>query len=196
MTLYFFFGTVLMIPLIMLPWLVGDRRVRFLLITGGIFAVGLLANAFTVPHYLAPAAALLYALLLQAMRHLRQWRPGGQSAGLFLVRIIPALSVMLCAIHVAWIPLDSSSGVARAAVQRQLEALPGRQLAIVRYAPQHNPLSVEWVYNAAAIDAAKVVWARQMAPDLDHRLIDYFKDRNVWLVEPDCKPPKVSAYVF
>ena len=57
-------------------------------------------------------------------------------------------------------------------------------------------LSVEWVYNAADIDSAKVVWARDMTPALNRELIGYFKDRRMWLVEPDCDPPKVSNYAF
>jgi hypothetical protein len=194
MVLYFFFGAILTIPLFMLPAVLCDRRMRFLLWTGGFYAVGLLANAFSVPHYFAPATALFYAVLLQAMRHLRQWRHGTQQPGLFLVRCIPVLCVMLSVIHIAWIPLTSTAGPVRAKIQQQLETIPGRQLAIVRYTPEHKPLSMEWVYNAANIDAAKVVWAREMTPALDQQLIEYFKDRQVWLVEPDCTPPRVSKY--
>jgi hypothetical protein len=56
-------------------------------------------------------------------------------------------------------------------------------------------LGVEWVYNAADIDAAKVVWAREMSPDRNRELMTYFSNRKVWLVEPDCTPVRVSAYV-
>jgi hypothetical protein len=83
----------------------------------------------------------------------------------------------------------------RARIQQELENYPGPQLAIVRYAPEHNPLSVEWVYNAADIDAAKVVWAREMASVQNRELIRYFNNRKVWLVEPDSARVKVSPYV-
>ena len=65
-----------------------------------------------------------------------------------------------------------------------LENLPGKQLAIVRYSPNHSSLD-EWVYNAADIDNSKVIWAREMdnADNLD--LIRYYKNRTVWLVQPD-----------
>jgi hypothetical protein len=130
------------------------------------------------------------------MRHLRLWRPGGQPVGRFLVSVIPATCVVLCVIHLVQVPPSSNAALQRAKVQQELESIPGRQLAIVRYPPQHNPLSVEWVYNAADIDSAKVVWARDMTPALNRELIGYFKDRRMWLVEPDCDPPKVSNYAF
>lgn len=71
--------------------------------------------------------------------------------------------------------------------------MPGRQLMVVRYNANHNP-DVEWVYNEADIDNAKVVWAHEMDEGRNHKLITYFKDRRVWLVEPDETPPKLSPY--
>jgi hypothetical protein len=41
----------------------------------------------------------------------------------------------------------------------------------------------ELVYNEADIDGARVVWAREMDPLQTSRLIEYFKDREVWLAE-------------
>ncbi len=58
----------------------------------------------------------------------------------------------------------------------------------------HHKVIFDWVYNGADIDSEKVVWAREMGPDQDAELIRYFKDRHVWLVEPDEKPPKLSPY--
>ena len=48
----------------------------------------------------------------------------------------------------------------RGAVLANLKQLPGDQLVIVRYKPEHNAFA-EWVYNEPDIDAAKVVWARE-----------------------------------
>ena len=75
----------------------------------------------------------------------------------------------------------------------QLKNRPERQLAIVRYKPDHDSLS-EWVYNEADIDNSRVVWAREMSADANRKLIEYFKDRQVWLVEADEKSPKLSPY--
>jgi hypothetical protein len=81
----------------------------------------------------------------------------------------------------------------RAQFESQLNASPGEHLLIVRYAPEHNS-DREWVYNAADIDRAKIVWAREI-PGMDiHPLLDYFRERRVWLVEPDAVPPRLTPY--
>jgi hypothetical protein len=74
-----------------------------------------------------------------------------------------------------------------------MERREGKQLVIVRYKPDHK-VNDEWVYNEPDIDAAKVVWARDMGASQNEELIRYFKDRQAWLVEPDEKPPRLSPY--
>jgi hypothetical protein len=193
MLLVFFLGPLLMIPLLALPKVLRDRRIYFLLIAGAFFMAGCFANAFSVPHYLAPVTALIYAVLLQSMRHLRLWRPGGQHVGLFLVRAVILLCIATFAIDIARTVSMPKTDLPRTQVLHSLENIPGRQLAIVRYAPRHDPMA-EWVYNTSQIEDAKVVWARDMGPVANAALLSYFKDRRPWLVEPDCKPPKVSPY--
>jgi hypothetical protein len=205
----FFFGVALLVPLMMLPWVLRDRRVRFLILTSCVVGAGLSLNAWLFPHYLAPFAGALYVISLQSMRHLRLWRPGGRPSGLFLVRATTVICLALVVVRSAAAPLKISIGrwpstfmwygtepvgLARARIQTQLESYPGRQLAIVRYAHDHIPFD-DWVYNAADIDKSKVAWAREpdsgIAPT---ELLRYFHDRRVWLVEPDLIPPTVSPY--
>ncbi len=205
----FFLGFALLPAVGMLPWVLRDGRIRFLLVSGAIFAIGLAAETWLIPHYVAPFTAAFYAILLQCLRHLRVWRPGGRPSGLFLVRAIPALCLVLailCAfaqqLHIQRSPDRGSTqawygtrplGLERAHVVAELESHPGPQLAIVRYSPQHDSL-IEWVYNAADIDRSKVVWAREMNPADNQNLLNYYNGRTAWLVEPDSKPPRVSPY--
>jgi hypothetical protein len=84
-------------------------------------------------------------------------------------------------------------GTERFRVAGGLEQLPGKQLAVVRYSSKHNPFD-EWVYNSADIDGSKVIWAREMDEANNLELIKYYRDRHVWLVEPDSTPATVSPY--
>ena len=82
----------------------------------------------------------------------------------------------------------------RARVQTTLESKPGLQLALVRY--RHDRLQpVDWVANLANIDSQKVIWANDLELKQNQELIEYFKDRKVWLVEPDKLPQQqISPY--
>jgi hypothetical protein len=50
------------------------------------------------------------------------------------------------------------------------------------------------VYNGAEIDAAKVLWARELDPEQNANLFAYFKDRKVWLVTPDADNADLEPY--
>lgn len=81
----------------------------------------------------------------------------------------------------------------RPRIEAQLNALPGRHLVIVRYGPAHN-VEGEWVYNRAHIDDAKIVWAREIPGISLDPLLDYFRNRQVWLVEADASPPVLIPF--
>jgi murein tripeptide amidase MpaA len=72
-------------------------------------------------------------------------------------------------------------------VERRFRELGGRYLVLVRYRDHNQPVLIhnEWVYNSAQIDQSQVVWARELDEEHNRRLLDYFKDRQVWLVNPD-----------
>ena len=72
-----------------------DRRIRFLVVGVLVLSAGLVIEIFMLPHYLAPFTAAFYAIGLQMMRHLRQWRPEGRPMGLALVRLTVVLCVLM-----------------------------------------------------------------------------------------------------
>lgn len=194
----FYLGPVLTIPLLALPWTLRDRRIRRLMVTGMFSVIGVVVVTFFIPHYVAVITAIIIALVLQSMRHLRLWRPEGRAIGTALVRALVMLSVVLIPLHAwLWARGDTknlaSIGPQRARIMIALEALPDKQLVIVRYRPQHDPLQ-EWVYNDADIDGSKVVWARDMGPEQNRELIHYYKDRRVWVVEVDDRTAKLDEY--
>jgi hypothetical protein len=211
----FFLGPILALPLVLIlainPWQFLRKsttgKTGFLVAVCGATFIGAALPIYFIPHYVAPITAAIYALVLQAMRHLRLWRWRGRQAGLGLVRAIPATCLLLFLLRafapqlhiptpVEWKHTWESEhfqNLDRARALAQLEALPGDQLVIVRYNRYHD-VNNEWVYNRADIDAAKIVWARDMGDSGNAELIRYFPQRRVWLAEPDLAPPRLSPY--
>ena len=81
----------------------------------------------------------------------------------------------------------------RARVLAELNSYPGEQLVLVRYS-SHPTARYEWVYNEADVNRAKVVWARDMGESQNRELIGYYKNRHIWLAEPDNEGTELSLY--
>jgi hypothetical protein len=190
---YYFWITYLVAPLpfllIALPCAARDRRLRVPWLIGGIFVIGLAVEVWFMPHYFAPAAALLYLILMQCARHLRwfQWR--GRPVGIALVRAIcvvylatAVLRIGLAVTHVHPEKEWQHGDMERAAIVRELDALTGQQVVLVSYAPDFD-LDREWVYNGADIDGQKIIWARDMGMEKNRELLDYYRGRKFWTVE-------------
>jgi len=220
-TLYL--GVVLTLPLLMalgtVPYGFSWRNInpdtRFLLVVCGALMAGstvAIKGAWFLPHYAAPITSAILALVLKAMRRVRDLEWSGRAAGVFITRAVPLICLLLLALRAGagplhiplpgvWpaggIPSWCSPGhhnMARASTLKRLSQYPGSQLVIVRYAPDHEICYHEFVYNEADVDRAKVVWARDMGVAKNAELINYFKDRHVWLLEPDEDPPRLSRY--
>jgi hypothetical protein len=207
----FFTGFALIPPLFMARRVFLDRRIRFLVVCVVVLAGGMAIEVYLLPYYMAPFTAALYAVGLQLMRHLRVWRLGKNPVGLALVRFMIASCFVMAVVRVAAGPLHLGPqewptggwdltwygpqhfGTERAGIEARLSQLPGDQLAIVRYGDNHH-IYDEWVYNGPNIDGSKVVWAREMDAADNLELIHYYGNRQVWLIEPDAIPARISPY--
>ncbi len=198
----FYLGPLLTLPLLALPWVLRQPKMRLPVTICAAMVVGFAIQTWTLPHYFSPAVGALYILLVQCLRQLWHWRSrriGPEIIGPSLVRAIPVLAcamillrVTAAGAHVQIEPAWPRGDLERANILRQLQRRPGLQLVIVRYAPHHDPVR-EWVYNEANIDAAKVVWARDMGKDGNQELLNYFHDRKVWVVEADRPMPQLLS---
>jgi hypothetical protein len=211
----FFLGPGLTLPFMMVaiprPNGVSDEGVSpntwLLLVVCFVLSAAVLLPIYFSPHYAAVMTCGIYALILLAMRRLRQWQWRGKDSGLFIVRAITFICVVMLALRLAasplHIPLPSQHWptwctqgdqlLERARIQAQMNNYGGKQLLLVRYLPSHDPHH-EWVYNASDIDTSKIVWAHDMGRDKNQELLDYFRGRHVWLFEPDEFPVKLSPY--
>jgi hypothetical protein len=194
----FYCGPLLTIPLLAFPWILRDKKMRFPIVAGAFFLLGLAVETWTLPHYVAPATGLIYLVLMQCMRHLRLWPWHGRPISVALVRAIPTIACAMillrvgaAASHTQIEPAWPRGNLDRVAMARELEATPGRHLVIVSYGPRHD-VDWEWVYNAAVIDDARIVWVREMGSQEDQELLRYFHDRKVWRLNGDQSPARLE----
>jgi hypothetical protein len=113
----------------------------------------------------------------------------GRPVGAALSRAAVACLVLDAAIHVSHHVCDPllwtcKGDPSRAAVVERLSHTPGKHLVIVRYPEGYN-VHDDWVFNGADIDSAKLLWAREINPQQNQKLFDYFSDRRIWLIEPE-----------
>ena len=150
-------------------------------------AVGLVLETWRFhSHYIAPVVPLAFFLIAQAIRRSWQWTPGTRAPGKILAVGLPPLVLAMAAAGSIGPPGPLEHWAEqRAALQKRLESLPGRQLVIVHYGPRHD-FYEEWVQNRAELQRAPVVWARERSREEDCQLIASYGGRTVWLLDADC----------
>ena len=208
----FFFLPALYIALVAFLFTLRDWRSRYVAGALAIFALGTNLFPYLLPHYLAAVTCLFVLAAILGLERLSRVQIGKFRVGAESVKII----ALLCSAQFfLWYGahLFEKTGVARALepyetwdainhgdphgrmeVDRQLAAIPGKLLVFVQYAPNHI-FQNEWVWNAADIDASRIIWARDLGPAENAKLIAYYPDRAFWLLQPDVKPPKLERYV-
>jgi len=181
-----------------------SRRVRVLPIALLLLAAGLLVEAWPPqPHYASPGMCAMIAVALYGLRLLRTWRPRRMPAGLMASRAIVFLML-------AWTMLPTARALVnpfsleprvgeralqfeRARLQAYLEGLPGKHVIIVHSPPSYGGAQ-DWIYNRPDIDAAKVIWARDMGAEKNQELVTYFRDRHIWYIDQDDGVMRLQAY--
>ena len=185
----YFFGKPEWLLLPFVPFALRDRKMRLLVITLVVGGVGVFLTIWGHPHYAAPILGVIFGIVVQAMRHLNTIELKGRRLGALVVRVI--VVVLFVAVSDRAVnhkrDLDERRTPALGAhltIADELSAIPGKHLIMVRYSPHHD-YNLEWAYNGAEIDKAKILWAREMDAAQNQRLLAYFKDRHVWLFRVD-----------
>jgi hypothetical protein len=190
---WFYMYPELLIAVFAVPWILRDRRMMFPVAQLLLCFVGFLLVAWFMPHYAAALTATTFVLIVQGLRHLRQWRFRQYFPGIGLSRAAVISTLLLWPIPSKNINSVHSVLEYRQRVVAQLTAMPGNDLIIVHYSADHDP-NTEWVFNEADIDHAKIVWAREIPSVSLEPLLNYFHDRRIWLLNADGDPPKLSSY--
>jgi hypothetical protein len=195
--LFFWKAELLLLPFVL--FLFRDRRIRPLLITFFPSAAALFIVVWGQAHYAGPLVCVLAALVVQSIRHLNSLKIKGRPIGAMVARtVVVILVVQIAAAALAGRcdPYAYHCGgmPGREAVEQKLRRIPAKHLVLVHYGVDHNPHQ-EWVYNGADIGGAKVLWARELDAAQNARLVEYFKDRKIWLVDADADDPQALPFV-
>jgi len=190
----FFFGVAALPVFVAALFRLRDERIRFTLIACALFAFVLALETFSQPHYAAPfvgCGMLLTMCLVERFWEVERWRFPVQ---LGVIGLFSSVLVGHWLRAEDWARDRESYALSkRGALVRSLEEEGGQHLVIVRYGEDHNP-HLEWVWNDADIDRSAVVWAREMEPVQNARLLSYFVERRAWLFEPDRDPTAMTPY--
>jgi hypothetical protein len=204
----FYLSSALTIPFLVCLGLFRDRKVLFLIATGLFFMTGYLLETWGFAHYASPITALVMAMVLLGLAHLRGWQWRGAPVGLFLSRALPAVCLLILllpatASYLGWPSVGTHQGKYwccalsessyRQSTLMSLKQQPGQDLVLVRYGPDY-PIHLEWVYNGPDIDHADIVWAHDLGEQRNAELIGYFSGRKIWLLELNSAVPKLSPY--
>ena len=163
-----------------------DRWIRIALVMLLLFVIALILPNWVYPHYAAPVTPLLVIILTAGLRRAAQWRI---ASSVFLIGWVASFAVSV------WVLKFSQTGAGnavqaahRARMQQELAASGQKHLVVVRRSPALD-LHFEYVANNADIDAAPVVWAHEMNDN--RRLVNYYKDRTIWLLDTSVEPPRL-----
>jgi hypothetical protein len=200
----FFFLAPLYLALAVFLVTIREFRFAWVALTLLLFSLGVnLFPAFQL-HYIAAVTCLFVLVSVTGLERIGRLR-AGRTAARLIVFLCAAHFLFWYGLHVfddaeaslamrpyeTWDAINHGNPDRRIYVNRQLAQIPGKLLVFVRYYPQHI-FQDEWVYNAADIDGARVVWARDLGEAEDEKLRRYYPGRAVWLLEPDFRPPRLT----
>ncbi len=195
----FYLPVPLLVPLVMLPWMLRDPRIRFALLVSTVVIAVVVAGSRGWPHYTAPVACLIFMVVARGLGYVYacrrrsgpyRWLLIGAVAAVVLANAFSLVSHYVRQEPAIWF---QSWSLARARMLDVLVSDDRPHLVVVRYARTHD-VHREWIYNRADINGAKVVWAREMQPEENRKLFDYFQYRRRWLLEADANPPRLTPY--
>ena len=197
----FYFGPALSIAFVMLPRVWRSQRMRLLWIAAALTVLAALIETGSSPHYAAAGTGAFLAVLVECFRRLRGARRQLVFLAPLIMLLILGVRVGLGTMHLpftqkvnfqSWCCVKPGNPN-KARILAMLDTTDGKHLALVK--PKTDPDNVlQWIYNDADIDASKVVWARDMGAEANRALLEYFRDRKIWVVDPNVEPATIRPY--
>lgn len=177
-----FYPNIALMPVFLLGMIaIWKTKDRALLI--GVFATGVFTICSTSCWVSSYGLHLMGPLVLASVfgfRSLFSWhrnfqREGGRIALSLVVAVLISyplvFSLRRCFNGTYYQKIDSFNEV-----RETLNQIPGKLILFVNY-EDFSMSAVDWVYNPADIDSARVVWARDLGKKKNQELVDYYGDR-------------------
>ncbi len=188
-----------------------ERIYLWVAATVALFALGTNLFPYLLVHYLAAVTCLFLLISVAGLERIARFRVGTSPVGLDIVRVLILLCgaqfVLWYSVHLferhgvplglleyeTWDGINHPSADRRAGITKKIAAIPGSLLIFVHYTQRHI-FQQEWVWNAADIDTARVVFARDRGDEENEKLIHYYGQRSVFWLEPDGQPPTLLPW--
>ncbi len=182
------YSGLLFIPAIcLIPFILTSKWRLFAFGSSVLVLTGICLNsAGGFSHYTAPAAPLFIHLLMTGFRACQFVMRSRGRVGWRYASLLPlAMVVLLLGGLVSWssptVSAANDWNRVRLRLEQKLERIPNNDVILVRYSKGHQ-FDREWVYNSADIDSQSVVWARDLGVEMNQDVLDYYPDRQAWLV--------------
>jgi hypothetical protein len=190
----------LLIPLAALPFAWRRSGVRFGIATGLFVPLVDLLTPWFWWRYWLPALGMFSVASVQCTRHLRLCRVGRWRWGITMVHALLLCTTLSLFFRMAYNGYSAfrqrGNPVGferRYRIQQQFQASGRKHLIIVHYRSGHSP-NQDWIGNGADFDSDPVLWARDLSPESNDRLVQYFKGREAWWVDADAPQLEVVSY--
>ncbi len=192
----------LVLPLFLVS--IRQWKLLWVFLTLSLFALGI--NFFPA-YQLHYAAACVCLMILAAVVGLQKLAAAKREAARIVLFLCAAHFLFWYGAHLfensslsrAVLPFETWDGInhrnpqRRIYVAHQLDKIPGELLVFVHYQHPQHPFQDEWVYNAADIDSARIVWARDLGEEENAKLKQYYPRRKVVVLDPDENPPALET---
>ena len=158
------------------------------------------------PHYSAPVLPLVMAIFADALHRIGMAFRANRKLGSLTPAIVVSLAGFYGLVVLGGTAVlarqrnkteEVSSEIGRVASRgdliRRLNQQDGSHLVFVHYAEDYT-INDEWVYNAADIQAAKIVFAHDLGAKKNRQLVARYPGRSLWLVTVDAKEKRLQLY--
>jgi hypothetical protein len=182
----FFFLPPLYIALAAFLFSLRDANMRWVALTLAVFALGTNLFPYLLDHYLAAVTSLFILVSIAGLQQLNRIRIGHQITlvlivlclaefcGWYTLHLFETPEVYPILQFETWDSINHQNPQRRIEVARRLDEIAG-------------PLQAD-------IDGSRVVFARDLGSDQDQKLIQYYPNRRVMLLDPDVDIPQLSDY--